>query len=512
MSIDIDYSLEPHELDMMEILLPEFYNCQTVGPRFRDMNWDEEFAKDMITGKGFVVKAKPFKKKLKDKDGSIMSRGIKEMDGIHSPRFGSDWNDENAFAERYSCECGKTIGRIYEGYRCPYCDTRVRFVDVDLSLYAWIKINQPQFCIIHPLLYRKISVFMGSKSKTLERIINFKMDMTIDGEFRPLPDFNYNKEPFFGIGMLEFRRRFDEIMEYYRRKKKDKSDLYKHIMANRDKVFTTAVPVYSAILRQVFFTDEDYSYTKIDKCYNALYGNVKRLNEETEVNSRNYAKINLNLFRAQRNVCSAFDLIFTSLTEKEGLVRRQILGGRINFSARTVITPNARLRSYQIELPYVAFVELFKEQIINLLVKMDGMSFNDAVELWFRAYTEFNPKVYKVIEYILKHTKGHARTLLNRNPTIKHGSFLCMEIAHVKKDYDDLSAGLPIQCLSSLNADFDGDTLNTVKLIGNEMKKSFSRVFSPRTGFLLSKNDGELNKDFALLKDQMIALREFCSC
>ena len=58
----------------------------------------------------------------------------------------------------------------------------------------------------------------------------------------------------------------------------------------------------------------------------------------------------------------------------------------------------------------------------------------------------------------------------------------------------------------------DGDTLNTVKLIGNEMKKSFSRVFSPRTGFLLSKNDGELNKDFALLKDQMIALREFCSC
>ena len=47
---------------------------------------------------------------------------------------------------------------------------------------------------------------------------------------------------------------------------------------------------------------------------------------------------------------------------------------------------------------------------------MDGMSFNDAVELWFRAYTEFNPKVYKVIEYILKHTKGHCKCLLNRNP------------------------------------------------------------------------------------------------
>ena len=101
----------------------------------------------------------------------------------------------------------------------------------------------------------------------------------------------------------------------------------------------------------------------------------------------------------------------------------------------------------------VAFVELFKEHIINLLVKLDGMKFNDALLTWYRAYTDYNEKVYQVIKYILKHTKGKCRTLLNRNPTIKYGSFLAMEIANVKQDYDDLSAGLPIQCLSSLNAD-----------------------------------------------------------
>jgi ASC-1-like (ASCH) protein len=187
-------------------------------------------------------------------------------------------------------------------------------------------------------------------------------------------------------------------------------------MENKDKIFTTSVPVYSAVLRQVFFSEEDYSYTKIDRSYNALFGNVSRLNEETTIDFRNYAKICENLFRAQRNVNTAFKLIFTSLTEKEGLIRRNILGGRVNFSARTVIVPNARLRSYQIELPYVAFVEMFKEQIINLLVKLDGMSFNDAVDLWFRAYTEFNLKVYRVIEYIIKYSKGGCRTLLNRNP------------------------------------------------------------------------------------------------
>jgi ASC-1-like (ASCH) protein len=259
-----------------------------------------------------------------------------------------------------------------------------------------------------------LDVFFGTKSQLLERMIKFKTDMGLDGDYKPIKDFNYKKEPFYGIGLLEFRRRFDEIMAYYFKKKKNKADLYYHIMENKDKIFTTSVPVYSAVLRQVFFSEEDYSYTKIDRSYNALFGNVSRLNEETTIDFRNYAKICENLFRAQRNVNTAFKLIFTSLTEKEGLIRRNILGGRVNFSARTVIVPNARLRSYQIELPYVAFVEMFKEQIINLLVKLDGMSFNDAVDLWFRAYTEFNLKVYRVIEYIIKYSKGGCRTLLNR--------------------------------------------------------------------------------------------------
>jgi hypothetical protein len=58
----------------------------------------------------------------------------------------------------------------------------------------------------------------------------------------------------------------------------------------------------------------------------------------------------------------------------------------------------------------------------------------------------------------------------------------------------------------------DGDTLSSLELISNEFKDEFSKVLSPRTGFMLSRNNGQLNTDFALLKDQMIALREFCTC
>ena len=509
MAIEIEYDLEPNELDLCEKLLPEFYNPRTVGPRFKDLNWEEEFKKDMVLKHGFVVRTTPFKKKIKDKNGAILSRGIKEKYGIHSPLFGTDYQDENAFAERYSCECGNLMGRIFEGRTCPKCGTKVKFVDVNLKMFAWLKIHScDKFKIIHPLMYRKISTFLGSKSKILENIIKFNMDMSIDGLYRKLDKSAYKKNPFYGIGMVAFYERFDEIMGFFFKKHKNKEEAYKQIMQNKDKVFSDCIPVYSSALRQVFFSDEDYKYTPLDKFYNAIFGNFKRLNEETEVNTMNIAKINTNLYRAQERINKCFDMIFTSITEKEGLIRRNILGGRINNSARTVITPNAKLRSNEIEIPYVCAAELFKEEIINLLVKIDGESFNDAVSAWYEGFIDFSPKIYKIIQYIIQY--GKPKILLNRNPTINFGSFLCMNIAAVKKDYEDLSAGLPIACLSSLNADFDGDTLNIVNLISKEFKKEFSEVLSPRTGFLLSRNDGKLNEDFALLKDQIIALHDFC--
>ena len=87
-----------------------------------------------------------------------------------------------------------------------------------------------------------------------------------------------------------------------------------------------------------------------------------------------------------------------------------------------------------------------------------------------------------------------------------------MNVAYVKEDYNDLSCDLPIQSLTALNADFDGDVVNTVELITDEMKKAYNRVLSPRNGFLISRNNGKLNEEFALIKDQAIAFYEFCTC
>ena len=502
MSIAIDYDLTPEDRRLAQDLIPEFYNVETVGPVALVRNWREDFETDMKLGKGFVVRAKPFKKKLKDKDGNIMSKGVKEMYGIHSPLFGSDWQDEHAFADRYSCECGDLIGRIFEGQRCPKCGKKVKYTDVDLKIFAYLCIENPKFAIIHPLMYKKIDNFIGKN--ILSQIIDFKMEMKLDGYYAQPEDVDLTKNPFYGIGLVEFRNRFDEIMEFYRKKRKSKALMYRHIMDNRKNIFVNEIPVYSAVLREVFFTNEDYSYTRIDTRYNALYGNICKLNEETEILNRNIAKINKNLYRAQYNLNEAWDLIFDSINEKEGLIRRNILGGRINFSSRCVIVPDADLRSNEVRLPYVCFVEMWKPDIINLLVKLDGISYDVAVDRWFEGYREFDEKIYQIILYILKKSKHHVKIMLNRNPTINMGSYLNMRVKTVKRDYNDLSCSIPIQSLQSLNADFDGDVLNIVRLIGNEFTKEFGRIFDPHKAFLIDHNNGLFNSSFGLIKDEMI--------
>ena len=306
--------------------------------------------------------------------------------------------------------------------------------------------------------------------------------------------------------MYEFVKRFDEIMDFFKKKRKNKQKQYDRIMVERDKIFITKIPIYSAVLRDVFFSNEEYSYTKVDKCYNALYGNVCHINAEDNVGNYNIAKLNKNLFRAQKNLNAAWDLIFTSIHENEGLIRRNVLGGRMNFSSRCVIVPDSSLRSYEVVVPYVCFVELYKPDIINLLVKLDGISYNKAVDRWFKAYRDFDSKVYSIIQYIIKNSKDGCRIMLNRNPTINMGSYLEMEIKDVKSDYTDLSCSLPIQCLQSLNADFDGDVLNVIRMITVELKRAFGEIFFPRTGFMIDRNTGLFNEDFGLIKDQRISL------
>jgi len=153
-------------------------------------------------------------------------------------------------------------------------------------------------------------------------------------------------------------------------------------------------------------------------------------------------------------------------------------------------------------------LELYKYEIIAYLVKMAGITENEAYEAWFKARIVYNPKIYEVMNFILK--KRKPKILINRNPTINYGSLLCVKIKSIKNEFsEDYTMSMPLQILSVLNADFDGDILNIISLKTKALEKEYNKIFNPRLNLFVSRNDGMFNSDVSLFKDEIIGLWSF---
>lgn len=95
--------------------------------------------------------------------------------------------------------------------------------------------------------------------------------------------------------------------------------------------------------------------------------------------------------------------------------------------------------------------------------------------------------------------------------TIDFGSFDCMRVASITDNYDNMTMSLPIAILDKLNADFDGDNLNIYSLKTNSMKRKFNKVLNPAKSMFISRNDGYLDAQNFLKKDQIIGLHQWCN-
>ena len=86
----------------------------------------------------------------------------------------------------------------------------------------------------------------------------------------------------------------------------------------------------------------------------------------------------------------------------------------ISWSSRCVIVPDPELKADEIRLNYTAFLELFRFEIIACLVRMEDITENAAYEQWFKARINYSPKIYEIMNFILK--KNKPKVIINRNP------------------------------------------------------------------------------------------------
>lgn len=222
--------------------------------KFSRINFESECANDIINGRGFLINDTPF---------SDIDKSIRNMDGPRSPRFGTTYGDTNEFMDRYRCPCGKTIGAAFEGDECPHCHKPVEYTDVDILYTGWL--NFYPYKIINPLFYQRLQSALSKKN--LENIISNENIITSSGIIRKHNDVLEVKKSmltYHNIGLKEFYDNFEEIMTYYKGKRKQKADLIDSLIRDKDLVWTSKLPVYSTVLRPQGITVESYYFSPIN--------------------------------------------------------------------------------------------------------------------------------------------------------------------------------------------------------------------------------------------------------
>ncbi len=167
------------------------------------------------------------------------------------------------------------------------------------------------------------------------------------------------------------------------------------------------------------------------------------------------------------------------LRGKGGMLRHNLLGKRVDYSGRSVITVGLELKLHQCGLPEKVALELFKPFIIHKLLAYGVVS---TLRQAKRAVESRHPALWDILEEVMR---GRV-VLLNRAPTLHRLSIQAFEPVLVDGD----AILLHPQVCSAFNADFDGDQM-AVHLPLSERAQEEARALMLSTRNLLSPASGE---------------------
>lgn len=467
------------------------------GAKLERIDLDKERVTDILTDNGFIIS--PSK-------GSSLKARIKNPNGIFSFRYGQSLSDLNPEINRYRCKCGATRNRIHRNQVCDKCGERVKEVNSNFEYFGWMILNDAYF-IIHPNLYKAIEFLMGKgygKKSKLENIIAVKDDKDMNG----FSIENKNKpkdEPWYGLGMIGFQKNFDEILEYYLKKKPQKKDVYDSIMKSRNIIFSHSIPVFTTLLRPSDIRDGSMSYEKTNATYNIMYSLVNKINKDKTISDRAEKPKNDKLFQLQSKYNELYKELEDIFSGKKGQFR-SLIGGRFTFSGRNVIAPDPTLRVDQVKLSYFSLIVLLEPRIENILHTTYGLQISEAKLRIERGKLNIDDGIKKIIEAIIKSTPKGLPLIINRNPTIGYGSILQVYCVGVTEHY---TLSIPLQILPLVAGDFDGDIFNIILIINKAFEQRASEVFNPRNCMWISMNDGYVNIDIMHQRDTMIMMNTF---
>ena len=153
------------------------------------------------------------------------------------------------------------------------------------------------------------------------------------------------------------------------------------------------------------------------------------------------------------------------LAGKQGRFRQNLLGKRVDYSGRSVITVGPELKFSQCGLPKTMALEIFKPFVIKRILDKE-LAYN--IRGAARLIEEKVPEVWAILEEIVKDKV----VLLNRAPTLHR---LGIQAFHPVLTEGETIRLHPLAC-EAFNADFDGDQMAVYLPLSDEAQKEAKEI------------------------------------
>ncbi len=445
-----------------------------------------------------------------------------EKDGLFCERIFGPERD-------YECACGKYKGTKFKGIICDRCGVKVTHSRVRRKRMGHINLAAP---VVHIWYFKAIpshmSNLLGMKTSDLEKVIYFEDYVVIDpgtsdlnmfdvltedeyrlavekhgGGFTAMMGAEAAKELLQRIDLNELNEQLRQELRETKSKQKIK-DLSKRLKIveqirhseNRPEwMVLDVVPVIPPDLRPLVLLESgNFATSDLNDLYRRIINRNNRLKKLMDLNApeviiRNEKRMLQQsvdaLFdngRCRRPVLGSSNRPLKSLTDmikgKQGRFRENLLGKRVDYSARSVIVVGPNLKLHQCGLPKKIALELYQPFIIRRLKEHGHV---DTIKSAKKMIERRDPEVWNILaEVIYQHP-----VLLNRAPTLHRMGIQAFEPVLVEGNAIKIH---PLVC-TGFNADFDGDQMAVHLPLSVEAQAeahilmlSTHNIFSPANG------------------------------
>ena len=430
----------------------------------------------------------------------------------------------------WECSCGKYRGMKYKGMICDRCGVKVTHSRVRRKRMGHIELAAP---VVHIWFFKampsRLGALLDMKTSSLEKVIYFQDYVVLDPKDTPLKKQQLLTEEEFrearatyGDGAFEAEMGAEAVRKLLlsldlvtlskdlrvelattnsKQKKKDLVNRLKIVEAIRDSenkpewIVLDVIPVIPPDLRPLVMLDSgNFATSDLNDLYRRIINRNNRLKKLVDLNApeviiRNEKRMLQQsvdaLFdnnRCKRPVLASSNRPLKSLTDmikgKQGRFRENLLGKRVDYSARSVIVVGPNLRLHQCGLPKKIALELYQPFIIRRLKELGHA---DTIKSAKKMLERKDAEVWDILEEVIR---NHP-VLLNRAPTLHRMGIQAFEPMLVEGNAIKLH---PLVC-KGFNADFDGDQMAVhlplsieAQVEAHTLMLSTNNIFSPANG------------------------------